>query len=168
MPHKDMSIYITTQYPEYGIFCIMIYLYISFIYVSWLAVYVWHGSRSVRFTGFWNFNKKWKSLPIQLFRFSLIPNIQDRTPSPPIPIPCHRSTSRITHKALQSNFLPHPYTPPVKFFYIRRTSQVFPISRSSQLSGQCSTGNNFHTQFSLQTEISNRNTLIFNKNEHAW
>lgn len=42
-------------------------------------------------------------------------------------------TARITHKALQSNFLPLPYTPPVKFFYIRRTSQLFPISRSSQV-----------------------------------
>lgn len=155
-PDKDMDIYISAQYPECGIFWIKIYLYISIFYVS--------GAGSICMS--------W--LPVlssgPLFRFSLIPNIQYRTPGPPIPIPCHRATSRITHKALQSNFLPHPYTPPVKFFYIRRTSQVFPISRSSQLSQPMFHGepnHDFHTQFSLQTENPNRNTLIFNKNEHA-
>ena len=55
----------------------------------------------------WSGPLVWSSGPLvpgPLFRFSLIPNIQYRTPGPPIPIPCHRATSRITHKALQSNF----------------------------------------------------------------
>ena len=66
-------------------------------------------------------------------------------------------TARITHKALQSNFLPLPYTPPVKFFYIRRTSQVFPIMRSSQLRStwnQITTfAPNFHSRLKTQIVI---------------
>ena len=79
-------------------------------------------------------------------------------------------TARITHKALQSNFLPHTYTPPVKFFYIRRTSQVFPISRSSQVpKANVPRGTTNFRQQTSQTAFSKpRNTLIFNKNEHAW
>ena len=112
------------------------------------------------------------------FEFSVIFESQD----PGILNQDHRIATRATGSPPGTR---QPSRPPGS--HIRRSSQIFstPIYASSQIflhkahestfphnalqstSFHVEPNHDFHTQFSLKTENSNRNTLIFNKNEHT-